>query len=177
MRSAQDLVAAATAAAFATTTTATAARAGAVGAAETALAATAAAITAAAFTTTTAVAATAATAAVTTTTAAATTVAATAFTTTTATETTGAGRTIFHGTGFVHHDAAAAQRLAIHAVDCCNSFFVGSHFHKAEAFGTTCIALHHDFGAGHGTELAESLFQIAITNRVRQVADVKFFAH
>jgi hypothetical protein len=54
---------------------------------------------------------------------------------------------------------------------------VAAHFHKAEAFGAACVTFHHDFGAGHRTEFTEGLFQIAVTNRVRQVADVKFVAH
>ncbi len=135
----------ATAAAFATTaTTVTAATwARAVRAAETGLAA-AFATTAS----TTAVAATAATA-----------VTAAAFTTTAATKATatGTGRTLFHGTCFVHNNATAAQRLAVHAVDRRLSFFISAHFHKAKAFGATCVAFHHDFSAGHGTELAEGL--------------------
>ena len=132
----------ATAAAFATTATTvtTAAWARAVGAAETGLAA-AFATTAAAVATTT------------------TTVTAAAFTTTATTvaTATGTGRTLFHGTCFVHNNTATAQRLAVHAVDGRLSFFVSAHFHKAKAFGATCIAFHHDFSAGHGTELAESL--------------------
>ena len=131
----------ATAAAFATTATTvtTAAWARAVGAAETGLAA--------AFATTTAAVATT------------TTVTTAAFTTTATTvaTATGTGRTLFHGTCFVHNNTATAQRLAVHAVDGRLSFFVSAHFHKAKAFGATCIAFHHDFSAGHGTELAESL--------------------
>jgi hypothetical protein len=56
-------------------------------------------------------------------------------------------------------------------------FVIAAHFHKAEAFGAARIALHHDFGAGHSTEITEGLFQITVTHRVRQVADVKFVAH
>jgi hypothetical protein len=37
------------------------------------------------------------------------------------------------------------------------SFFISAHFHKAKAFGATCVAFHHDFSAGYGTELAEGL--------------------
>jgi hypothetical protein len=33
------------------------------------------------------------------------------------------------------------------------------------------------FGAGHGAELAESLLQIAVTDRIRQVAHIQFVAH
>ena len=138
----------ATAAAFATTATATtvttAAWARAVGAAETGLAA--------AFATTATTPAVAATAATTVT-------AAAAFTTTAATKATatGTGRTLFHGTCFVDNNTATAQRLAVHAVDGRLSFFISAHFHKAEAFGATCVAFHHDFSAGHGTELAEGL--------------------
>ena len=138
----------ATAAAFATTaTTVTAATwARAVRAAETGLAA--------AFATTATAAAVAATATATTTV-----TAAAAFTTTAATKATatGTGRTLFHGTCFVHNNATAAQRRAVHAVDRRLSFFISAHFHKAKAFRATCVAFHHDFSAGHGTELAEGL--------------------
>jgi hypothetical protein len=57
------------------------------------------------------------------------------------------------------------------------SFVIVAHFHKAEAFGAARIAFHHDFGAGHSTEFTEGLFQITVSHRVRQVADVKFVAH
>ena len=67
---------------------------------------------------------------------------------------------------------ATAQRLAVHAADGRLGFFIRTHFYKAKAFGATCIAFHHDFSAGHGTELAKSLFQITVTYRVRQIADV-----
>ncbi len=188
-RGRESVTAAVAAAAFATTATiaaaVTATWASTVGAAETAAAtftatavtaaafATAAVATAAAFTT-----ATVATAAAFTTTA----VTAAAFTTTaakaaTATETTGAGRTCFHWAGFVDHHIAATQRLTVHAIDRSLRFVIAAHFHKAEAFGAARVTFHHDFGAGDNTEFTESLFQIAVTNRVRQVADVKFVAH
>jgi hypothetical protein len=67
--------------------------------------------------------------------------------------------------------------LAIHAVDCRLRFAIAAHFHKAEAFGAARITFHHDFGAGHSTEFTKGLFQIAVANRVRQVADIKFVAH
>jgi hypothetical protein len=56
-------------------------------------------------------------------------------------------------------------------------FAVAAHFHKTKAFGSAGIAFHHDLSAGHSTEFTEGLFQIAVANRVRQVADVKFVAH
>jgi hypothetical protein len=56
-------------------------------------------------------------------------------------------------------------------------FSVAAHFHKSEAFGPTGVTFHHDFGAGDNTEFTEGLFQIAVTNRIRQVTDVKFIAH
>jgi hypothetical protein len=67
--------------------------------------------------------------------------------------------------------------LAIHAVDRRLRFAIAAHFHKAEAFGAARITFHHDFGAGHSTEFTKGLFQIAVANRVRQVADIKFIAH
>src|SRR5450830_1294734 len=137
-------------------------RASAVGAAEAAFAATA---TAAA----TAEAATAAAAAAATTVAATTTAAAEA-----ATATRGTG---FHRAGFVDHHAAATEGLTIHAVDGGLCFGVARHFHKAETLRAAGVTLHHDFGAGHSTKLAKSLFQVVVAHRVRQVADVQFVAH
>ena len=174
-----------TAAAFATTTPIAATWASAVGAAETATTAFATTV-AAAFTTpaavTTAAFATAAVAA--TATFAATAITAAAFTTTTAVAATATkaatpctGRTCFHGTGFIDHHITTTQWLAIHAVDGSLRFIVAAHFHKTEAFGAASVTFHHDFGAGDSTEFTERLFQIAVANRVRQVADVKFVAH
>ena len=190
----RESVTAAVAAATAFTATATASTAAAatrtcaVRAAETATATfAAAAVTATAFAATATVATTAAfaTAAVATATTFATTaVTAAAFTATTAKAATATkaaatrpGGTRFHGARFVDHRVTAAQRLTIHAVDRGLGFVIAAHFHKAEAFGAASVTFHHDFGAGDDTEFTESLFQIAVANRVRQVADVKFVAH
>jgi hypothetical protein len=171
-------------AAFTATTTATGA--GTIGAAETATAtfATATTITATAAFATTATAATAAaavaaaTAAATFTTTTAATAAAIATTASTAeTATASSGWACLHGTGFVDHHIAATQRLAIHAMDGSLGFFITAHFHEAEAFGTARVTFHHDFGTGDRPKFTKSLFQIAVSNRVRQVADVKFVAH
>jgi hypothetical protein len=82
------------------------------------------AVTAAAGTTATATAVAAAAGAVT----------ATAVTATTTTEATGAWRTCLHRTGFVHSDATATQRLAIHASNSGLCFSIAAHFDKAETF-------------------------------------------
>ena len=140
--------------------------------------------TAAAFTpTTTTAVATAAftTAATATATVAATTTAATVAATTTtavATATAAAARWArLHGTGFVDDQAATSEGLAIHTADGCLRFRIRRHFHKPKAFGATGVALHHDFGACDGTKLTKRLFQIAITNGIRQIAHVQFVAH
>ena len=142
--------------------------------------------TAAAFTpTTTTAVATAAftTAATATATVAATTTAATATvaattTTAVATATAAAARWArLHGTGFVDDQAATSEWLAIHTADGCLRFRIRRHFHKTKAFGATGVALHHDFGACDGTKLTKRLFQIAITNGIRQIAHVQFVAH
>ena len=140
--------------------------------------------TAAAFTpTTTTAVATAAftTAATATATVAATTTAATVAATTTttvATTTAAAARWArLHGTGFVDDQAATSEWLAIHTADGCLRFRIRRHFHKTKAFGPTGVALHHDFGACDGTKLTKRLFQIAITNGIRQIAHVQFVAH
>ncbi len=116
---------AAAAVAAAATTAATAA----------AVAATTAAATATAAATTVAAATTFATATAATTTAVA---AATTGATATATAATTVGaaetsRTLFTGASFVHHDRAASQRLAVHAVHGSLSFRIGAHFDKTEA--------------------------------------------
>ena len=128
------------------------------------------AVTTAAFTT-------AATATVATTTAAtAATVAATT-TTTVAAAAAAARWARLHGTGFVDDQAATSEWLAIHTADGCLRFRIRRHFHKTKAFGATGVALHHDFGACDGTKLTKRLFQIAITNGIRQIAHVQFVAH
>ena len=135
--------------------------------------------TAAAFTPTTTTAAFT-TAASATATVAATTTAATVAATTTAvaTATAAAARWArLHGTGFVDDQAATSEWLAIHTADGCLRFRIRRHFHKPKAFGATGVALHHDFGACDGTKLTKRLFQIAITNGIRQIAHVQFVAH
>jgi hypothetical protein len=117
-RISQGLVAAASTA-TAAAGTATASTAAAVWATETAVAATATGTAAASAAT---VATTARAIATTTTTAVA----------TTAAEAAGTWRTSFHRTGFVHDNATAAQRLAVHAVDGRLCFRIAGHFDKTE---------------------------------------------
>jgi hypothetical protein len=140
--------------------------------------------TATAVTTTTAAAgASAATAAVTT--AAATTGAATATTvaaataasTTTEATATRAGRTGFHRTGFINNQTATTVLLAIDATDSGLRFSVAAHFHKAEAFGAASVTFHHDFCACDCAVWSKCLLQIFVTERIWQVANVKFVAH
>jgi hypothetical protein len=57
------------------------------------------------------------------------------------------------------------------------SFCITGHFNKSKAFGATCVALHHDLGAGDGAKLTEGLFQVAIAHGIWQIADVKFVTH
>lgn len=116
----------------------------------------------------------AATAETTTARATATTVAATASTTA---EAAGAGGTGFHGACFVHHEATATELLTIECADSRLCFSVAAHFHKAEAFGAASVTFHHDFGAGNGTVGGECLLQVFVTERIGQVAHVKFVAH
>jgi hypothetical protein len=126
-----------------------------------------AAASAAAVTTTAAAAATASTAAVT---------AATASTTTEAAAAS-AGRTCFHWASFVNHETAATVLLTIHAVDSSLCFSIAGHFHKAEAFRAAGVTFHHDFGAGDSAMCGKCLLQVFVTERIRQVAYVKFVAH
>jgi hypothetical protein len=136
---------------------------------------TAATTTAAAFTTTAASTATAVGATETTATTFTTAAAETAFTATT--ETTATGWTWFHRTRFVHHEATTAQRCAIHAFNSCQSFGIAAHFYETKTFRAASVALHHDLGASHSTELSKRLLKIAVAYRIRQIADVQFVAH
>jgi hypothetical protein len=54
---------------------------------------------------------------------------------------------------------------------------IAAHFYETKAFGSTRVALHHNFGTGDGTELTKRLLEIAIAHRVRQIAHVQFIAH
>ena len=98
-------------------------------------------------------------------------------TTTAAAEAAGTGRTCLHRTCFVNDNATATQRSTVHAADGSLCFWIAGHFDKAEALRTTGITFHHYFCAGDCAKLAKGLFQIAIANRVRQIADVQFVAH
>ncbi len=142
----------------------------------------AAATAAAAVTTATAAAASTAAAAVTTTAATAATastaaVTAAAASTTAEAAATAARCTWLHGASFVHDETASTILLAIHAVDGSLCLSVAAHFHKAEAFGAASVTFHHDFGAGNGTVSCECLLQVFVTERIRQIAYVKFVAH
>src|SRR5205085_8173066 len=88
-----------------------------------------------------------------------------------------AARALLHGTRLVDHDAAAAHGLAVHAADGCLRLGVAAHFDEPEALGAAGLAFHHDLGARDLAELAEGLFEIAVTHLVRQVAYVQFVAH
>src|SRR5947209_8253802 len=79
---------------------------------------------------------------------------------------TKAARAVFHGARLVHDDAAAAERLAIHSVDCSLRLGVAAHLHEAETLGAAGLALHHDLGARDLAELVECLFQVAVTHLV-----------
>jgi hypothetical protein len=158
---AECLVAATTTAVTAAATAATATAATASTAAVTAAAASTAAVTAA-----TATAATASTAAVTTTTTAAAEAAA-----------TGTWRTCLHWARFVHNETTSTVLLTIHSVDSCLRFCIAGHFNKTETFRTTGVTFHHDFGAGNGTVCGKCLLQVFVTERIWQIAYVKFVAH
>ena len=142
----------------------------------TAAAATATAVTAAA-TTTAASGATAVTTAAATAATTGTAAVTAAASTTTKAAATRAGRTRFHGTRFVNHQTTATELLAVHSADCCLRFGIAAHFHKAEAFGTTGVTLHHDLGAGDRTVCGKCLLQVFVTERIWQIANVKFVAH
>ena len=171
--------------------TATIARTGAVGAAKASIttAITAAAVAITATTTIAATAITVAAAAAAVTAAAATTVAAfavaAAIATTTAVATfmvatakaAGARRAGLHRTSLIDHQAATAQRLAIHALNGGLCFCVAAHFHKAEAFGAAGVAFHHDASTCDSSELAERLLQVVVAHTIWKVADIQLIAH
>jgi hypothetical protein len=149
----------------AATTTAITAAATATAATASTAAVTAAAASTAAVTAATATAATASTAAVTTTTAAAEAAAA------------GTWRTCLHWARFVHNETTSTVLLTIHSVDSCLRFCIAGHFNKTETFRTTGVTFHHDFGAGNGTVCGKCLLQVFVTERIWQIAYVKFVAH
>ena len=139
-----------------------------------AVATTAAATTTAAAAVSTAVSAITTVAAV----AAATTVAAaTATVATTAGAATEAARTLFARAGLVDDDRAAADGLAVHAVDGGLRLGVRAHLDKAEALRAAGVAVHHDLGGGNATKLGEVAFQAGVGHGVGQVAHVDFAAH
>ena len=116
------------------------------------------------------------TATATTTVAAATTAVSTTTSAAAITAATTAGWASFHGTGFVHHQSAAAMLLTVEARNSCLCFGVAAHFYESKAFGATGVALHHDFGAGDVAKSSKCTLQVFVTERIRQVADVKFIA-
>ena len=138
-------------------------------------AATATAATSATAVTAATTSAAAVTAATTTTTAAASTTA--VATATTEAAATGTWRTCLHWAGFVHHETTSAVLLTVHAVDSCLCFCIAGHFDKAETFRATGVTFHHDFGAGNGTVCGKGLLQVFVTERIWQIAYVKFVAH
>ena len=89
---------------------------------------------------------------------------------------TTAGWASLHGTGFIHHQSAAAMLLTVKASNSCLCFGVAAHFYESKAFRATCVALHHDFGAGDVAKSSKCTLQVFVTERIRQVADVKFIA-
>jgi hypothetical protein len=97
-------------------------------------------------------------------TAAAATAAATAATATavTAASTATAATTtaIFAWASFVDGKRAAIVLSAIHTSNGRLGLFITSHFDKAEAFASTGVAVHDDFGTLHGAERTKNLIQI-----------------
>src|SRR5256885_11190711 len=61
--------------------------------------------------------------------------------------------TRLHGARFVHHEAAPAQWLAIHALNGCLCLGIAAHFDKPESLGAACVAFHHDRSEEHTSEL------------------------
>ena len=66
--------------------------------------------------------------------------------------------------------------LTVKASNSCLCFGVAAHFYESKAFRATCVALHHDFGAGDVAKSSKCTLQVFVTERIRQVADVKFIA-
>jgi len=157
------------------TTAAAAARARAVGAAKTAIAPAAAVTTTAAAVATAVIAAVAITAAATAITATA--LAAITAATTTKTAARAAWRAGFHGAGLVDDQSASAQGFAVHAGNGGLRLGIVAHLDKAKTFGASSIALHHDFGTDHCSELAEFTLQIVVSHAVGKIAYVKLIAH
>ena len=91
--------------------------------------------------------------------------------------TTTTGRTGLHWASNVDGQITTAHVLAMHCLDCCFGFRAAGHLDKAKALLATCVAFHHDLGRLDLAEGRKLLVQIVVTNRVRQIADIKFVAH
>src|SRR5690348_2777803 len=91
----------------------------------------------------------------------ATTIAAAAATTAAASTTaTAATAAIFTRASFVDGKRAAVVLFAVYAGNRSLGLFITSHFDKAEAFASTRVAVHDDFGALHSAVLTKNLIQI-----------------
>ena len=88
------------------------------------------------------------------------TVAAATATTAAASTTTAATAAVFTRASFVDSEGSAVVLFAVHAGNRSLGFFITSHFDKAEAFASTCVAVHDDFGALHSTVLTKNLIEI-----------------
>src|SRR5882724_6315109 len=101
----------------------------------------------------------------------ATAVAAAAATTAAASTTTATAATaaVFARASFVDGERAPVVLLAVHSGNGRLGFFITSHFDKAEAFASTGVAVHDDFGALHSAVLTKNLIKIGIRNIVAQV--------
>src|SRR5437868_6072708 len=77
----------------------------------------------------------------------------------------------------VHRESAAAGILTVQSSDGSLRFLVGLHFHKAEALGSSGIAVHDNLSGLHRAVRLEHSREIAIGHRVAEVSDVQLLAH
>src|SRR6516164_2898083 len=102
---------------------------------------------------------------------------ATAVAASTATRATSATATVLAWLGLVDGDAAAIDLFAVHCRDGGLGLLVGFHFHEAEPFGPTGVAVHDDLGRLDCAIRREHLFERAVRYAVGQVANVQLPAH
>jgi hypothetical protein len=110
------------------------------------------------------------------TTAAATATAASTETTATAT-TTATSTAVFPWSGFIHRQVATVQFFAVELFDGRFGFFLGSHLYKAEATGTSSVAIFNDGCRLDSARLGKQLLQLFTRSLKRKVPNVEFCSH
>ena len=77
-----------------------------------------------------------------------------------------------HRASLVDGQRATIKFLTVPHLDGGGCAFIGGHFHKAEASGTTGHFVFHDRGGGNFSSLGECLPHAVVGRVERQVADI-----